>query len=229
MRGEDSKRRAIRSFVRRDSRITNGQKNAIEKHWREYGLDFSDSKLKLGEIFQRTAPRILDIGTGMGDSTVTMAKQNQDSDYLAVEVHTPGVGSLIRKAVESDLNNLRIISHDIIEILQQQLETACIDKIYIFFPDPWPKKRHQKRRLINPDFLQMLKPVLKKHGRLFMATDWQDYAEQILEVCDKDEELINLAGSANTAPRPQWRPVTKFESRGEKLQHDVWDFVYALK
>lgn len=229
MASEHSPQRAIRSFVRRDSRLTRGQKHAIEQHWDKYGIDFSDSKLNLKQIFQRTASKVLDIGCGMGDSTITMATQNPDKDYLAVEVHKPGVGSLIRKAVAAELNNIRIISHDIIDVLHQQLNSASFDEIYIYFPDPWPKKRHHKRRLINPEFLNYLKPVLKQHGRLFIATDWQDYADQILTVCDSDHDLLNLAGKGSSAPRPHWRPVTKFESRGEKLQHGVWDFVYALK
>ncbi len=227
---EDSEHhRAIRSFVRRDSRITAGQKNALEKHWDQYGIDFDKNRLDLDTIFQRTAPRILDIGTGMGDSTIALAEQHPENDYLAVEVHKPGVGSLIHKAVKADLKNIRIISTDIHDVLQHQLENDSLDEIYIFFPDPWQKKRHHKRRLVNKAFLIKLLPTLKNHGRLFIATDWEDYAVQINEVCSTIDKLINLTGKNNYSPRPVWRPLTKFERRGINLQHAVWDFAFSIQ
>lgn len=223
---QDNSNRSIRSFVRRDSRITSGQKLAIEKYWNDYGVELND--LDLTQLFHRKAPKILDIGSGMGDSTIAMAKAFPNNDYIAVEVHKPGVGSLIRKITENKLNNIRIISHDIIKILEQCIMPASFDSVLIYFPDPWPKKRHHKRRLLNRTFFELLKPVLKKHGRIFIATDWENYAEQILDICDSDAELINIAGTGHTIPRPVWRPETKFERRGEKLGHEVWDFAYAL-
>ncbi len=224
-----AQRRAIRSFVKRDSRITSAQKEAIEQHWETYGVDFTAKPINLRDIYNRTAPKILDIGTGMGDSTLSLAQLHPENDYLAVEVHLPGVGSLIHKAEKLQLSNIRIINRDILDILEHQLENNSLDEICIFFPDPWHKKRHHKRRLINIEFFQLLLTVLKPHGRIFIATDWQDYAEHILEASRKVNGLINLSGNNQFAPRPYWRPLTKFEKRGINLEHEVWDLVFCKK
>lgn len=220
--------RSIRSFVRRNRRMTTGQKKALDKYWPRYGIELADKKPDLDQLFRRKAPRILDIGCGMGDATVEIAKNNLQMDLIAVEVHQPGIGNTIRLANGQQLNNLRIIAADIVEVLQQKLFVNDFDKVLIYFPDPWPKKRHHKRRLINTRFLDLLLPCLKSHARLYIATDWQDYAEQIREVCDENPGLRNLAGTRQYAPRPAWRPKTKFESRGRNMGHDVWDFAYAF-
>jgi len=163
----------------------------------------------------------------MGDTTTSMAFANPENDYLAIEVHRPGIGSLLRQIEINNLSNIRIIAHDVVDVLQFQLPANCLDIVYIFFPDPWPKKRHHKRRLINHNFLESLKIKLKSNARLFLATDWQDYAEHILKTFETSPGFINLAGKYNFAPRPIWRPITRFEKKGYRLDHGVWDFVFS--
>lgn len=221
--------RHIRSFVRREGRMTDSQKTAIEQFWDIYGIDFGHSIINLDDIFQRIAPKILDIGSGMGDTTITLAKSHPENNYLAVEVHRPGIGSLLRQIVNNKISNIRISNHDVMEVLQNQIPENSLDIIYIFFPDPWPKKRHHKRRLLNDSFLDVLGPRMKSHARLFIATDWQDYADHILELFSKRNDYINLAGNNKFAPRPHWRPLTKFEQRGHKLEHQVRDFIFVHK
>ena len=207
--------------------MTDGQKLALEQYLDKYGIEFSKSEIDLDSVFQRTAPRILDIGTGMGDTTVSLARQHPENDYLAVEIHRPGVGSLLRQITTNNLHNIRISNHDVIDILKYQIPENSLDLVYIFFPDPWPKKRHHKRRLINDSFLDILGSCMKTHARLFIATDWYDYAEHILGVFETRKDYTNLAGTAGIAPRPHWRPSTKFEQRGQKLEHQVLDFVFS--
>ena len=208
--------------------MTDAQRHAIEKYWCLYGIDFSKSQIDLDHLFQRTAPKILDIGTGMGEVTAALAKSHPDNDYLAVEVHRPGVGRLIKRIVQDGLTNIRISNHDVMDVLRYQLLPDSLDMIYIFFPDPWPKKRHHKRRMINPEFLNLLKKCLRNNGRVFIATDWQDYAEQTLETFSRDNDFINLAGR-RFAPRPHWRPHTKFEKKGRQLAHKILDLVYGCR
>lgn len=219
----------IRSFVRREGRITESQRHAIEHYWDQFGIEFSHAEIELDKIFHRSAPKILDIGTGMGDTTIMLATNHPENDYLAVEVHRPGIGSLLRQILVNGLTNVRISNHDVIELLQYQIPVNSLDMVYIFFPDPWPKKRHHKRRLISQSLLNLLKPCLKSHARVFIATDWQDYAEHILEVFAENKELINLSGHGRFAPRPHWRPLTKFETRGHKLEHQIWDFIFTCR
>ena len=217
----------IRSFVRREGRITDGQQQALEKYWWKYGVDFTGDRLDLDQVFHRSAPKVMDIGTGMGDTTVSLAKCNPENDYLAVEVHRPGVGSLLRQIVMNNLTNIRISNHDVVEILQQQIPENSLDLVYIFFPDPWPKKRHHKRRLINDSFLQILKSRLKANARIFIATDWADYAEHILDVFNQTQDYFNLAGHNQASPRPNWLPRTRFEQRGYNNNNKIWNFLFA--
>lgn len=219
----------IRSFVLRNGRMTSAQKAALEISWPIYGIDFNEQLLDLDTIFARHAPRILEIGTGMGDATAQMAGSHRENDYLAVEVHRPGIGSLMRKIKKNNLSNIRLMSHDIIDILKYQIPKNSFDYVYIFFPDPWSKRKHHKRRLINATFLALLKPALKKHGRLFIATDWKDYAEHIIELIKQEIDIINLADKNNYSPRPKWRPVTKFEQRGLDKGYQVFDFTLSFK
>jgi tRNA (guanine-N7-)-methyltransferase len=221
--------RPILSYVLRDGRMTSAQKEALEASWPLYGIEFCKTALDLNKVFRRQAPRILEIGSGMGDATAQIARQHRENDYLAVEVHRPGIGSLIRRIEKEKLSNIRLISHDIVDILKYQLPENSIDCVYIFFPDPWPKKKHHKRRLINTSLLLLIKQVLKKHGRLFIATDWEDYAEHIIDLISNEPNIINLAGYDQTAPRPRWRPMTKFENRGLNKGHRVYDFALAFK
>lgn len=226
--GKD-RHRQIRSYVRREGRITSGQQKALERHWTRYGIDFSRAPIDLPGVFGRTAPLVLDIGTGMGETTVAMASARPDNNYLAVEVHRPGVGSLLRQVHRQQLANVRVINHDVVEVLRYQVPANSVDMVCLFFPDPWPKKRHHKRRLVNSAFLDLLLPCLKDNCRLFIATDWEDYAEQILEMFSCHGGFFNLAGDSNPAPRPRWRPRTKFETRGGRLSHKVHDFFFAKR
>jgi tRNA (guanine-N7-)-methyltransferase len=224
---EPTHKRSIRSYVLRQGRLTDGQANALEQFWPKFGIDFSNDPLNLPIIFHRNAPKILDIGTGMGETLIELAGHNLENDYLAIEVHRPGVGSLIRNAAANNLGNIRVINHDVMDVLQHQLMDNSLDQVYIFFSDPWPKKRHHKRRLVSHEFLSLLIPKLKLNARIFLATDWEDLANHMLAVCDQYPGLINIAGKNNFTPRPQWRPPTKFEQRGKKLDHDIWNLCYC--
>jgi tRNA (guanine-N7-)-methyltransferase len=165
----------------------------------------------------------------MGDTTIALALTSPENDYLAVEVHRPGIGSLLRQTEENKLSNIRVINHDVIEVLEFQLPDNSFDCVYVYFPDPWPKKKHHKRRLINRHFLYLLKDKLKPNARIFLSTDWEDYAARIMEVFETTTGFINLAGKYQYAPRPRWRPMTKFEQRSEKLNHRVLDLVFSFK
>ena len=218
--------RLIRSYVKREGRLTSGQKKALEKYWNRYGIDYDGSELDLTEKFTRIAPLVIDIGSGMGETTIKIASEHPENNYLSIEVHKPGVGSLLRQINDHNLTNIRIMSHDIVEILQNSLPGRCVDMVYIFFPDPWPKKKHFKRRLINDSFLEKLKYKLKPNARIYISTDWINYAEHILEAFSKNGHFLNLSATNKFSPRPRWRPSTKFELRGEKLGHDIFDFAW---
>lgn len=219
--------RPIRSFVLRQGRVSNAQRRANEILMPKYGIPFSEKRLDLDHIFGRSASRFLEIGFGMGETTAFIAKANPKNDYLAVEVHTPGVGSLLKQIEELGLTNIRIIQHDVVEVLRHALPPECLDGVHIFFPDPWPKARHHKRRLIQPEFISLLCRHLKRGGYVHAATDWEDYAEQILRVLSGEPQLINAA--ADYAPRPEYRPLTKFEQRGLRLGHGVWDVIFQKR
>ncbi|SNX58727.1 tRNA (guanine-N(7)-)-methyltransferase [Nitrosomonas ureae] len=214
----------IRSFVLRQGRLSNAQRRACETLLPRHGIPFSESLLDLNHIFGRPAPKILEIGFGMGESTATIAKAHPENDYLGIEVHAPGVGSLLNQIEQFGLTNLRIIQHDAVAVLHHMLPAGCLDGIHIFFPDPWPKVRHHKRRLIQPALVNRLCTHLKSGGYIHVATDWEDYAVQILHVLRQESQLSNTA--VDYAPRPEYRPLTKFEQRGLKLGHDVWDLIF---
>ena len=217
----------IRSYVLRQGRLTKAQAGAIDRHWHEFGIDYRDEVLDLDEIFGRYAPRVLDIGTGMGEATLSLAQQNPDHDYLAVEVHRPGIGRLLYGIAERRLSNVRIINHDIVDVVNRQLPEKSLTSVYIHFPDPWPKKRHHKRRLVQPAFINRLVALMKTEGQLYLATDAQDLAEFMLAVCDAEPGLINEAGRGNFSPRPLWRPLTRFEERAQRLNNQVWELIYG--
>lgn len=216
--------RTIRSFVRRNGRITDSQHRAIET-LNQFVLPI-DKKLDLNEVFGRNAEKHLEIGFGMGDSLAEMAAKHPEHDYLGIEVYQAGVGHLLLQVEKHLLTNIRILSTDAVNVLKEQLQPHSIDVMYIFFPDPWHKKRHHKRRLIQKEFLDLLATVLKKDGKLYIATDWENYAEHILEVVDQHASFINQFGQGNFAHRNEERPLTKFEKRGQRLGHGVWDFAY---
>lgn len=219
--------RPIRSFVLRQGRVSNAQHRAHKTLMPKYGIPFADNPLKLDQIFGRSVPKFLEIGFGMGETTVTIAKAHPQYDYLAIDVHTPGVGSLLKQIDECGLVNVRVIQHDAVEVLQRMLPPDCLDGVHIFFPDPWPKARHHKRRLIQPEFITFLCGHLKRGGYIHAATDWENYAGKILEVLRNEPQLANTA--IDYALRPEYRPLTKFEQRGLRLGHGVWDLVFRRK
>ena len=224
-----SGKRAIRSYVLRQGRLTKAQARAIDQYWVEFGVDYRDEPLDLYAVFNRDAPKILDIGTGMGETTLISARENPENDYLAIEVHRPGIGHLLRGIAEFGLTNIRVINHDVVDVVNNLLPEQCLSSIYIHFPDPWPKKRHHKRRLVNPDFVNRLITLMKLEGQLYLATDTQELAEHMLAVCDNETGLINLAGRGNFSPRPRWRPLTKFEQRGLNLYNRIRDLIYCRR
>jgi tRNA (guanine-N7-)-methyltransferase len=216
--------RPIRSYVLRQGHFSNAQRQAYESLLPDYGIPFSETPISLDQVFARSAPKILEIGSGMGETTVAIANQQPDKDFLAVEVHAPGIGSLLDKVEKLQLSNLRVIRHDAVAVLQKMLSDESLEGIHIFFPDPWPKARHHKRRLIQPNFVSLLCSRIKPGGYLHIATDWGNYAEQILYVLNNEKQLANTA--ADYAPRPLYRPLTKFEQRGLQLGHTIYDLIF---
>lgn len=216
--------RPLRSFVLRTGRLGTGQQRALADLGPRYLLPFQPQPLDLDATFGRQAPRVLEIGFGMGDATAQVAAALPGTDFIGVEVHTPGVGALLKRIGEQGLTNLRLVQHDAVEVLAQMLPPASLAGVHIWFPDPWHKKRHHKRRLLQPGFVAQLVGHLAPGGYLHCATDWQPYAEQMLDVLAAEPGLRNTA--AGYAPRPDWRPLTKFEQRGLKLGHGVWDLVF---
>ena len=216
--------RHIRSYVLRQGRVSNAQQRACETLLPRYGVPFSEARLELEKLFGRTAPKILEIGFGMGESTAVIGAAQPGNDYLGIEVHTPGVGNLLKLIDAQALTNVRIIQYDAVEVLRHMIAPGTLDGIHIFFPDPWPKNRHHKRRLIQAPLVSVLTEKLKPGGYLHAATDWHEYAEQILAVFAATPALKNTA--ADYAPRPEYRPRTKFEARGLRLGHGVWDIVF---
>ena len=221
--------RPIRSFVRRAGRITAAQQRALNTLWPRYGVADQDALLDLNTLFGREAPRVLEIGFGNGESLTATAAAHPETDYLGIEVHRPGVGHLLKLLDEQGLANVRILCADACETLANRLSDTSLDRIQIFFPDPWPKKRHHKRRLIQPPFVALLAARLKPGGILHLATDWEHYAEHMLSVLQDENRLINTQTSAAFAPRPEDRPPTKFERRGQRLGHRVYDLIYRRR
>jgi tRNA (guanine-N7-)-methyltransferase len=214
----------IRSYVLRAGRVGSGQARALAEVGPRFMLPYEPRVLDLDAVFGRVAPRVLEIGFGMGEGLAEIAAAHPEIDYLGVEVHTPGVGALLKQVGERGLGNVRVIQHDAVEVLTAMLAPATLAGIHIFFPDPWHKKRHHKRRLIQAPLIRLLASRLAPGGYIHLATDWQDYAEQMLAVLGAEAQLQNTA--AAYAPRPDTRPLTKFEQRGIRLGHGVWDLVF---
>ena len=222
--------RPLRSFVLRAGRIGPGQQRALRELGPRFVLPFQPQPLDLDQAFGRQAPRVLEIGFGMGQATAQIAAARPDLDFLAIEVHEPGVGALLRLIGEMGLTNLRLLQHDAVPVLQQMLAPASLAGVHIYFPDPWHKKRHHKRRLVQPAFVDLLASRLAPGGWLHCATDWQDYAQQMLQVLGACPLLANQAEDASGyVPRPALRPLTKFEARGLKLGHGVWDLMFSRR
>jgi tRNA (guanine-N7-)-methyltransferase len=222
---EPTFRRGIRSFVIRTGRATAGQQRALEELWPKYGI-VDEGMLELDRIFGRQAPRMLEIGFGTGDALLAFAQAHPEFDCLGVEVHRPGVGHLMLGAETAQLANVRVMDRDAVEVLRNQLPAASLSLAHIFFPDPWHKKRHHKRRLIQRPFIELLARTIAVNGVLRLATDWEHYALQMREVLDASLEFENVAGATGFMPRMEARPLTRFEKRGHRLGHGVWDLEY---
>lgn len=223
----NEKHRPIRSFVMRTGRMTSGQARALEALWPRYGVDYSPAPLPLDQVFGRRAPRTLEIGFGNGDHLASLARAHPERDYFGIEVHRPGVGHLFLQVETDGLTNVRASSHDAVEVLRDQLAPASLDEVLILFPDPWHKKRHHKRRLIQPAFVELLATRIAPGGVLHLATDWEEYALQMLEVLRAANALFtNLSPTGDWMPRPEERAPTRFEKRGARLGHGVWDLAF---
>ena len=218
--------RAIRSFVTRAGRITPAQVRALETLWPKYGVD-SDGLIDLDALFGRRADRVAEIGFGNGDNLIALAQAHPERDFLGIEVHRPGVGRLLLQLEQRGLGNVRVVCDDAVQVLQHRLAGACLDEVLILFPDPWPKKRHHKRRLIQPDFVRLLAERVKSGGTLRLATDWEPYAQEMLVHLSAEPCLRNLAPQGGFVPRPEERQATRFERRGERLGHAVWDLAFG--
>jgi tRNA (guanine-N7-)-methyltransferase len=218
--------RAIRSFVTRSGRITSAQERALQELWPQYGVELDAAPLDLDALFGRRARRIVEIGFGNGDNLLALAASRPAEDFLGIEVHRPGVGRLLLQLEERELGNVRVVCHDAVEVLERYLGGPCLDEILILFPDPWPKKRHHKRRLIQPPFVALLTERLKGGGTLRLATDWEPYAAEMLVTLSGETRLCNVAAESGFIPRPAERSPTRFERRGERLGHRVWDLEF---
>ena len=226
---EAARSRGVRSFVLRAGRVTQAQQRALSLLWPKYGIEFSPQPADLDSIFGRRAPRGLEIGFGNGENLATLAEAHPDRDYLGIEVHRPGVGRLLLAADASGLSNVRVLCHDAVEVLERQLPSHSLDSVMILFPDPWPKKRHNKRRLIQPAFVELVADRLKPGGILRLATDWAPYAAQMLEVLSACPAFENLSATATQVEPGGDRIATRFEKRGRRLGHGVWDFAFKSK
>jgi len=224
---DDRPARRIRSFVLRAGRMGTGQARALTELGPRFVLPYAPQPLDAAAAFGRAAPLVVEIGFGMGQATAEIAKTRPDTDFLGIEVHVPGVGALLKRIGEEKLTNLRLVQHDAVEVFEQMLAPASLAGVHVFFPDPWHKKKHNKRRLIQPAFVSLLASRIAPGGYLHCATDWQDYAEQMLEVLGGEPTLSNTA--EGYAQRPDYRPLTKFENRGIKLGHGVWDLVFTKR
>ncbi|MCD6038968.1 MAG: trmB [Gammaproteobacteria bacterium] len=222
--------RRIRSFVRRDSRLTEAQRHALDALWPQFGLNLAEGEIDFVALFNREAPCILEIGFGAGQSLLATAKAHPEQNFIGIETHQPGIGALLLKIQNQQLTNIRLFYADAIEVLNQCISETSLDGIQLFFPDPWPKRRHHKRRLIQPEFVTLLIAKLKIGGELHLATDWQDYAKDMMRVLSNQTELINNAGADNFAPRSAQRPIiTKFEQQAKRAGRKIWELQFKKR
>ncbi|MDY0205857.1 MAG: tRNA (guanosine(46)-N7)-methyltransferase TrmB [Pseudomonas sp.] len=220
------RRREIKSYVMRAGRMTDGQQRGLDDGWPKFGLLLADGMRDFDQVFARQAPRTLEIGFGMGQSLLEMAQAAPEQDFIGIEVHRPGVGSLLNGLLTENVSNVRVYSCDALEVLKNCVADASLDRLMLFFPDPWHKSRHHKRRIVQPEFAQLVRSKLKVGGIFHLATDWEEYAEYMLEVLNVAPGFKNLSEDQTSVPRPAERPVTKFERRGERLGHGVWDLKF---
>ncbi|WP_299260786.1 tRNA (guanosine(46)-N7)-methyltransferase TrmB [uncultured Kushneria sp.] len=224
--GEDTPHRGIKSYVVRSGRMTLAQRRGLEEVFPRLGLTLSQGRLDLEALFGRQAPCVVEIGFGMGGSLLQQAMANPDTDFIGIEVHPPGVGKLLDDVDKAGLCNVRVYREDALKVLDDCLPAESVNTLQLFFPDPWPKKRHHKRRILQPAFIERVRRVLEPQGRFHMATDWQPYAEYMVETMNEAPGFVTLAPEGDYVPRPDFRPLTKFETRGERLGHGVWDLIY---
>ena len=221
------KKKSIRSYVLRSGRMTEGQQRALEQHWPNFRLSLFDGSVdSWAVVFGREAPVVLEIGFGMGDSLLVMAENEPDKNFVGIEVYPPGAGRLVNCAAELGLSNLRVYLADAMDVLDDCIPNGSLDRVQLYFPDPWHKKKHHKRRIVNPSFVDKVGVKLTMGGHFHMATDWQPYAEYMLEVVGEVKGFVNVAGDSEYSARPDYRPITKFEKRGQRLGHGVWDLLY---
>lgn len=218
--------RRVRSFVRRQGRLTKRQEDALESEWAEMGIDFINEPLDFAKVFKNSNPVVLEIGFGMGTSLVTMASQNPEKNFFGIEVHAPGVGACLAFAKEEGVTNLRVMCHDAIEVLDCMIPHESLSMVQLFFPDPWHKIKHNKRRIVQAPFAEKIRSKLAVGGVFHMATDWQPYAKHMLGVMNSVDDYKNLSSTNDYVPRPETRPETKFEKRGQRLGHGVWDLMF---
>lgn len=216
----------VKSYVKREGRLTKGQEKALEEYWPTMGIEYRNETISLVEAFDRDAPVVLEIGFGMGKSLVEMAAAAPEKNFIGIEVHKPGVGACLGDAGELGLSNLRVMEHDAVEVLKNMLPDESLSRLQLFFPDPWHKKRHHKRRIVQAEFVELIRTKLAIGGHLHMATDWEPYAQHMAEVVNNNSAYTNTAAEGDYVPRPDYRPITKFETRGQKLGHGVWDLIY---
>lgn len=222
--------RLIKSFVRREGRITPGQKHALEQHWVEYGLALVAGTLQFQTVFGNTHPIILEIGFGMGQSLLALAQENPECNFVGIEVHRPGVGKLLAELQAQQVKNVRVYQEDAVQVLKQVIPDNSLNKILIYFPDPWPKKRHHKRRIIQVPFVELLHQKLMLGGEVYLATDWEEYAYHMRDTFQQVPGFQNQStAESGFISRPTWRPLTKFEARGQRLGHGVWDLGFVKK
>lgn len=217
--------RKIRSFVKREGRMTNRQQTATDTLWQSMGITYCDEMIDFTEVFGHDAPVVLEIGFGMGRSLIEMALNAPDKNFVGIEVHGPGVGACLADAAEAGVTNLRVMNHDAVEVLEFMIPDNSLSTFQLYFPDPWHKARHNKRRIVQPAFIKNMRNKLAIGGLIHMATDWGPYAEHMLEVMNEAFDFKNTVES-NYVPRPDWRPLTKFENRGHRLGHNVWDLIF---
>ncbi|MGE0080430.1 MAG: tRNA (guanosine(46)-N7)-methyltransferase TrmB [Thiohalomonadaceae bacterium] len=222
-----SQLRTVRSFVRRQGRITVAQERALEELWPRFGIEAGEEPLDLDALFGRKAPRVLEIGFGDGGNLAAMAEAHPENDYLGIEVHRPGVGRLLMQVGEKGLANVRVMCTDAVEVLTRQIPEDSLDAVLLFFPDPWHKTRHHKRRIVQPAFAELVRRKLVIGGRFHMATDWEDYARHMLDVMQSAPGFRNCSPQGDYIPRPDYRALTKFERRGQRLGHGVWDLMFT--
>jgi len=222
-------RRSIRSFVQRAGRITRAQERALSGLWPRFGIEFAPRLLALDAVFGRNAPRVLEIGIGNGDTLLELARARREADFIGVEVHRPGIGHCLLGIEADGLTNVRLVSHDAVEVLEHMIPDASLDEVLLYFPDPWPKKRHHKRRIVQPAFVELVARKLEPDGTFRLATDWAPYAEHMLAVLRGSAAFINTSPTGDYVPRPDGRPQTKFERRGERLGHEVFDLEFRRR